>query len=304
MLIIEWLLLGLVAAGETAEKAGTVSFKEWLLSHGLRIVFIVIGYFVIIYFVKFLTKRFVRLVEDEDRSTRSEREKRADTISGIINGTTRIFLGVIVLFMILKEFNISITPLLTGAGIVGIAIGFGAQSLIKDFLHGFFILVEDQFRVGDVVKIGDHAGLVEKITMRVTTLRSLDGNVHVIPNGEITSLQNMTHSWSRSLVDIEVAYKENLDKVMKIIEEVAVKLSQEEAYKNNIMEKPKVLGVQELGSSGVTIRLLIKTAPLEQWGITRELNRRIKNRFDKEGITIPFPQMTLHGEVATEVIQG
>jgi small-conductance mechanosensitive channel len=301
MLAKDLLLLVLIAAEKTAEKA--VSFKEWFLSHGLRIVFIIIGYFVIIYFVKFLTKRFVRLVEDEDRSTRSERERRADTVSGIINTTTKIFLGIIVAFMILKEFNVNITPLLTGAGIAGIAIGFGAQSLIKDFLHGFFILVEDQFRVGDVVKIGDHAGLVERITMRVTKLRSLDGNVHVIPNGEITSLENMTHSWSRSLVDIEVAYKEDLDRVMKVIEEVAVNLSKEEAYKENIIEKPQVLGVQELGSSGITIRLLLKTVPMEQWNITRELYRRIKNRFDKEGITIPFPQMTLHGEVATKATQ-
>lgn len=272
------------------------SIIEWLLTHGLRIFFILVGYFVLVFLVRFLTRRFVKLVEDEDRSTRSEREKRADTIAGIINTTSWIFFGVIVLFMMLREFNINITPLLTGAGVAGIAIGFGAQSVIKDFLQGFFILAEDQFRVGDVVKIGDHSGSVERITMRTTRLRSLDGNVHIVPNGEIKIVVNMTHGWSRALVDVDVAYKEDLDRVMLIMETAASGLQKEEKYKNSILEKPQVLGVQKLGDSGITIRLIVKTSPLKQWEITRELRKRIKEVFDREGIEIPFPQMVVHRE--------
>ena len=272
------------------------SIIEWLLTHGLRIFFILVGYFVLVFLVRFLTRRFVKLVEDEDRSTRSEREKRADTIAGIINTTSWIFFGVIVLFMMLREFNINITPLLTGAGVAGIAIGFGAQSVIKDFLQGFFILAEDQFRVGDVVKIGDHSGSVERITMRTTRLRSLDGNVHIVPNGEIKIVVNMTHGWSRALVDVDVAYKEDLDRVMLIMETAASGLQKEEKYKNSILEKPQVLGVQKLGDSGITIRLIVKTSPLKQWEITRELRKRIKEVFDREGIEIPFPQKVVHRE--------
>ncbi|OQX53013.1 MAG: hypothetical protein B5M53_07465 [Candidatus Cloacimonas sp. 4484_209] len=238
------------------------------------------------------------MVEDEDRSTRSEREKRADTIVSIIDTTVWIFSGVIALFMILREFNMNITPLLTGAGIAGIAIGLGAQSLIKDFLHGFFILAEDQFRVGDVVKIGDHAGVVERITMRITRLRSLDGNVHIIPNGEINSVENMTHGWSRAVVDVDVAYKENLDRVMTIMANVAAGLQKDDKYKDFIMEKPEVLGVEKLGDSGITIRLIVKTVPLKQWEITRELRKRIKKAFDMAKIEIPFPQVVIHSDAA------
>ncbi|TET76853.1 MAG: mechanosensitive ion channel family protein [Candidatus Cloacimonadota bacterium] len=273
-----------------------MQMKQWLLTHGLRIIFIIIGYVVLIFVVRLLTRKFVRLVEDEDRSTRSEREKRADSIASIINTTSWIFFGIIVLFMILREFNVNITPLLTGAGVAGLAIAFGAQSVIKDFLYGFFLLAEDQIRVGDVVKLGEHSGVVERITIRTTRLRSLDGNVHIIPNGEIKAVINMTHGWSRALVDVDVAYKEDLDRVMAIIEAVAAGLQKEDKYKKSIIEKPKVLGVEKLGDSGITIRLIVKTTPLKQWEITRELRKRIKTAFDRAGIEIPFPQMVIHGQ--------
>lgn len=270
--------------------------KQWLLSHGLRILFTIVGYIVVILIVKLLTRKFVRLVEDEDRSTRSEREKRADTIVSIINTTSWIFFGVIALFMILKEFNINITPLLTGAGVAGIAIGFSAQSVLKDFLHGFFLLAENQIRVGDVVEIGGHSGTVENITMRTTRLRSINGHVHIVPNGEIRIVENMSHGWSRALLDIDVAYKEDLDRVIAVIEDVAASLKGDEKYSKSIIDEPEVLGVQNLGDSGITIRLLMKTLPLKQWAIKRELQKRIKKRFDKEGIEIPFPQMVVHSQ--------
>jgi len=295
MQFVTQLLLFLLSAPKGTKEIGV---KQWFLTSGLRIIFVLIGYFVVIFVVKLLTKKFVHIVEDEDRSTRSEREKRADTISGIVNTTTRIFLGLICFFMILREFNVNIAPLLTGAGIVGIAIGFGAQSVIKDFLSGFFLLAEDQLRIGDVVKIGEHSGTVENITLRTTRLRNLDGNVHIIPNGEIKTVVNMTNKWSRAVVDIDIAYKEDIDRVMVIIETVALKLQNEEKYKKLILEKPQVLGVQKLGGSGITIRLIVKTIPSKQWGITRELRKRIKSAFDRVGIEIPFPQLVIHGASA------
>jgi len=286
--------------GKAAKLAKTEVLRQWFLSHGIRILFIIIGYVAIIFLVKFLTRKFVNPEQDEDRSTRSEREKRSDTIATIINTTSWIFSGVIVLFMILKELSFNLTPLLAGAGVAGIAIGFGAQSLIRDFVQGFFILAEDQLRIGDVVKLGEHSGVVEKITLRTTRLRGLDGYVHIIPNGEIKTVVNMTHGWSRALVDVDVAYKEDLDRVIAIMENVAAGLQKEEKYKESIIEKPQVLGVEKLGDSGITIRLIVKTIPQKQWEIKRELKKRIKKAFDAAGITIPFPQLTLHGEIRAQ----
>lgn len=282
------------AAGKTSKG---VFIKQWMLSHGLKILFYIIAYVIIMLIVRYLTKRFFRTVEDKDKATRSERERRADTFASVINTASMIFFGIIVFFMVLREFNIAITPLLTGAGIFGVGFGFAAQSILKDFLHGFFILAENQIRVGDVIEIAGHAGLVEGITMRTVRLRSLDGHVHIVPNGEIRTVENMTHEWSRALVDIEVAYKEDLDRVIAVIADEAGKFVNEEKYKGDVRGKPEILGVDSLGSSGITIRFMIKTRPLKQWEIKRELYKRIKKRFDQEGISIPFPQLRLHGEI-------
>jgi small-conductance mechanosensitive channel len=285
-------MLGVVGK---ATKGAAV--KQWMLSHGLKILIYLVLYVIAVFVIRHLTKRIFRTVEDEDSTTRSERERRADTFANVINATSRIFLALIVLFMILRELNVNIAPLLTGAGILGVGFGFAAQSILKDFFHGFFILAENQIRMGDVVEIAGHAGLVEGITMRTVRLRSLDGHVHVVPNGEITTVENMTHGWSRALVDIEVAYKEDLDRVIAVITDEVEKLVSEQDYRANVRGKPEILGVDSLGSSGITIRFMIKTRPLKQWEIKRELYRRIKKRFDQEGISIPFPQLRLHGEI-------
>jgi len=197
-------------------------------------------------------------------------------------------------FMILKEVGVDIAPLLAGVGIAGLAIGFGAQTLVKDFLTGFFILMENQYRVGDVVKIGDHAGLVEKIKLRTTVLRDLEGIVHIIPNGEVQSVRNMTYEWSRVVLDIGVAYKEDVDKVIQVLKDVGKKMRQEEPYSQFMLEDPQILGVDNFGDSAVTIKMLAKTCPLKQWDVGREMKRRIKHAFDKEGIEIPFPQRTVY----------
>lgn len=267
--------------------------RDWAYAHMPRIIIIIIGAWIMIRVTRLAGRRIMALTEDEDPATKSEREKRAETLVRIINSAIKVFVYIVASFMILKEVGVDIAPLLAGVGIAGLAIGFGAQTLVKDFLTGFFILMENQYRVGDVVKIGDHAGLVENIKLRTTVLRDLEGVVHVIPNGEVQSVNNMTYGWSRVVLDIGVAYKEDVDKVIQVLQDVGKKMKQEEPYNTLMLEDPQILGVDHFGDSQVTIKMLAKTRPLKQWDVGRELRRRIKYAFDKEGIEIPFPHRTL-----------
>ncbi len=267
--------------------------RDWAYAHVPRIIIIIIGAWIMIRVTRLAGRRIMALTEDEDPATKSEREKRAETLVRIINSAIKVFVYIVASFMILKEVGVDIAPLLAGVGIAGLAIGFGAQTLVKDFLTGFFILMENQYRVGDVVKIGDHAGLVENIKLRTTVLRDLEGVVHVIPNGEVQSVNNMTYGWSRVVLDIGVAYKEDVDKVIRVLQDVGKKMRQEQPYSALMLEDPQILGVDDFGDSQVTIKMLAKTRPLKQWDVGRELRRRIKYAFDKEKIEIPFPHRTL-----------
>jgi small conductance mechanosensitive channel len=267
--------------------------KEWAYAHMPRIIIILVGAWIVIRATRLVGKKIIQYTEDEDPATKSEREKRAETLVNIIRNTIKIFIYIVAMFMILREVGVDIAPLLAGVGIAGLAIGFGAQTLVKDFITGFFILMENQYRVGDVVKIGDHAGLVEKIKLRTTVLRDLQGVVHIIPNGEVQSVRNMTYEWSRVVLDIGVAYKEDVDKVIGVLKDVGKKMRQEEPYSQFMLDDPQILGVDDFGDSAVTIKMLAKTCPLKQWDVGRELRRRIKYAFDKEGIEIPFPHRTL-----------
>jgi small-conductance mechanosensitive channel len=268
--------------------------KIWAYAHLPKIVLIVIGAWIVARATRLAGRRIIEYTQDDDPATKTEREKRAETLVHIVRNAIKVFIYVVASFMILKEIGVDIAPLLAGVGIAGLAIGFGAQTLVKDFLTGFFILMENQYRVGDVVKIGDHAGLVEKIKLRTTTLRDLQGVVHIIPNGEVQSVNNMTHEWSRAVLDIGVAYKEDVDKVIAVLERVGKELRQEEAYGQIMVEDPQILGVDNFGDSQVTIKMITKTCPLKQWQVARELRRRIKYAFDREGIEIPFPQRTVY----------
>jgi small conductance mechanosensitive channel len=268
--------------------------KVWAYAHLPKIVLIVIGAWIVTRATRLAGRRIIEYTQDDDPATKSEREKRAETLVHIVKNAIKVFIYIVASFMILREIGVDIAPLLAGVGIAGLAIGFGAQTLVKDFLTGFFILMENQYRVGDVVKIGDHAGLVEKIKLRTTTLRDLQGVVHIIPNGEVQSVNNMTHQWSRAVLDIGVAYKEDVDKVIGVLEQVGKELRQEEPYNEIMLEDPQILGVDNFGESEVTIKMLAKTCPLKQWQVGRELRRRIKYAFDREGIEIPFPQRTVY----------
>lgn len=192
--------------------------------------------------------------------------------------------------MCLGEVGIDVGPLIAGAGVLGVAIGFGSQSLVRDFLSGAFILVEDQFGVGDIVDVGEASGTVEAVSLRTTRLRAIDGTVWHVPNGEIRRVGNMSQHWSRALLDIEVAYDTVVKHARSVIKRVADSVWAED---DGVLEEPELWGVEQLGANGVMLRLVVKTTPSQQWRVSRELRERIKVAFDEEGIEIPFPQQTV-----------
>lgn len=223
-------------------------------------------------------------------ATSNRRVQRAKTMGSLLKS---IITGVIVAVigtMMLSELGVNIAPIIASAGIIGIALGFGAQSLVKDFLSGIFMIFEDQYGVGDVVDVGEASGTVEAVTLRITRLRDVNGTVWYVPNGEILRVGNMSQNWARSVLDVNVGYHEDLARVRRVLAEVAHDMWEDEDFKGQIIEEPEVWGVEALGVDGITVRVTLKTAPLEQWVVAREMRQRIKARFDHEGIEMPFPQ--------------
>jgi small conductance mechanosensitive channel len=276
------------------------TISGWLLNHGVPILIIlvatIIAYWVIRAALRRVVTQYVR-IKGKGRHSKLWFENRTRTLSAIISSTLGVLLFVVALFMLLSEVGVDIGPLLAGAGVLGIAVGFGAQSLIKDFIGGLFILLEDQFNKGDVVKIAGIAGLVEEVNLRRTVLRDLDGIVHIIPNGEITTASNYTRDWARVNLDISVGYGEDLDHVMAVINRVGKELAEDEHYAKLIMTPPQALRVNNFGDSGIDIKILGDTKPMKQWQVTGELRKRLKKAFDGEGIEIPWPHIKLfYGE--------
>ncbi|MCK4252201.1 mechanosensitive ion channel family protein [candidate division WOR-3 bacterium] len=269
---------------------------EWFKLHGGRIVVVIILGSIIYFTLQKVIPRFIgRTVRMRmKRKPEIEIQKRSRTISNVITSTIGIMIGIVVLFTILAEVGINIGPALASLGILGLAISFGAQSLIKDLINGIFILVENQYGVGDVIRVGDIAGLVEEVNLRRTILRDLDGAVHYIPNNEINIVTNLTKEYSRVNMNVSVAYKEDLDKVIKIINRVCSNLADDKDWKDKIIKSPQVLRVNALGESGIEIKIVGDTLPLAQWDIMGELRKRIKKEFDKENIEIPFPHMKVY----------
>ncbi len=227
----------------------------------------------------------------ETRETSLRAEQRIEALSSVLSSVASFVILIVAGLMVLGELGINLAPLLAGAGIVGIALGFGSQTLVKDFLSGIFILVEDQFGVGDIVDLDQTTtGTIEAVSLRTTRLRSVDGTVWHVPNGDIRRVGNQSQHWSRALLDIEVAYGTEIDHAKAVINRVAAELDRDE---KDILEPPDLWGVEQLGASGVILRLVIKTTPSAQWRISRALRERIKNAFDAEGIEIPFPQQTV-----------
>jgi small-conductance mechanosensitive channel len=225
-----------------------------------------------------------------DMVNATRRVQRAKTMGDLLKSIVTGILVAIIGTMMLSELSVNIAPIIASAGIIGLALGFGAQSLVKDFLSGIFMIFEDQFGVGDVVDVGEASGTIEAVSLRVTRLRDLNGTVWYVPNGEILRVGNMSQNWSRAVVDVAVGYREDLARVTRVLREVAHDLWDDEDFKGIIIEEPEVTGVETFNTDSVTLRVLLKTAPMEQWGVARELRQRLKARFDHEGIELPLPQ--------------
>ncbi len=230
-------------------------------------------------------------------------EKRASTIGALLRKVVSVLIWTMATIMAVKELGFDIGPLLAGAGVAGLAIGFGAQNLVRDVVSGLFILLENQIRVSDVAVINGTGGLVEQVNLRTIVLRGLDGVVHIFPNGTITTLSNMTMDYSYYVFDMGVAYKEDTDRVVATMQEVSEELRREPEFAAMILEPLEVLGVDKFADSAVIIKARIKTRPIRQWTVGRELNRRFKKKFDEIGIEIPFPHMSLYFGEASKPIQ-
>jgi moderate conductance mechanosensitive channel len=259
----------------------------------LQVLFIWIFCYLAMRVVGLVARRIERAVDDGDDSTFTEREQRGHTISQLLRSVGKVTIVVLGLLLTLNAF-IDIGPLLAGAGILGLAISFGAQSLVKDVISGFFYLVEGQFALGDVIDVAGKTGVVERMTLRMVVLRDANGTVHMIPNGQITTVSNMTRQWSRAVIDVGVGYGTNVDRALEVFRSEALGFAADPAWRSRFDGEPEVAGVDGLGDSAITIRTLLRTIPGQQWSVGREFRRRIKNRLDREGIEIPYPQRTVH----------
>ena len=265
---------------------------EWLLSNGLGIAIILALTFVALKVATMLAAKLGAFLSRDKLDTESQ--KRADTLSSVIRWVLRTAILMVAAVMLLGQLGVQIGPILAAAGVVGIAVGFGAQNLVQDVISGFFLLLEDQVRVGDVVQLNDRSGLVEKITLRMIILRDTTGSVHYVRNGKIDVVTNMTKEFSYAVFDIGVAYREDPDRVSVAIKSVGQDLQKDPAFKDDILAPVEVLGLDKFAESAMVIKARIKTRPSRQWEVGREFNRRLKKKFDELGIEIPFPHITLH----------
>ncbi|MCP3854137.1 MAG: mechanosensitive ion channel family protein [Actinomycetia bacterium] len=305
---------------ESTENRTLAEISRWLIEGPIRILLILVIALIAHRMMRRAVGRLVeRLVADRDREReerlgddlaerldylatnalsqfgrRNKRAKqRAETLGAILTSVAGLLIWTLAGLLVLGEVGISLAPLIAGAGIAGIAVGFGAQSLVRDIITGVFIMIEDQYGVDDVVDLGEAVGTVEAVGLRTTRVRDLRGSLWFVPNGEITRVANMSQLWARAILDIEVAYETDISHASEVILDVARSLWEEQLEEATVLEEPIVMGVQELGASGVVIRLAVKTDPSEQWFTSRLLKQRIKDRLDEEGIEIPYPHRTV-----------
>jgi len=267
---------------------------SWFMGSGLKIFLIIIATLIVIKSAQIFSTRLFETVILRKRKEDDEFKKRTDTLNSILRYIINISIVVIAVVMILGELGIEIGPILAAAGVLGLAVGFGAQSLVKDIISGFFIFLEDQIRVGDYVDIADKAGIVERLNLKMTILRDFAGNVHFVPNGEIAVVTNMTKGFSRYLFEIGVAYREDVDEVMEVMREVDKEIRNDSEYASDILEPLEILGLDQFADSALVIKARTKTRPLKQWRVAREFNRRLKKKFDENNIEIPFPHRTVY----------
>jgi small-conductance mechanosensitive channel len=263
----------------------------WLWDHGARVLIIVVLAIVVIKLGRAIVRRVFSRVSRKDGT---ENRKRADTLSALLGHVVSATTLAVAAVMVLSELGVNVGPVLAAAGIVGVAVGFGAQQLVQDIISGFFILLEDQIRVGDVIETAGHAGLVEAVTLRTTRLRDLSGSVHYVRNGRIDVVSNMTKEFSFYVFDMGVAYRESVDEVVEAMKQVDQQLRSDPAFADDILAPLEVFGLDKFADSAVVIKARIKTKPIQQWKVGREFNARMKKRFDELGIEIPFPHLTVY----------
>jgi small conductance mechanosensitive channel len=283
-----------LAGYRTGISTNPEAIVRWLFDAGLRIAVIAVGAYLVIRIGSAAAERFEREMGHGTGLDVVERTKRAQTLGRLLQKTLSILVVGIAALMVLRELDVDITPVLTGAGIAGLAVGFGAQTLVRDIISGFFLIVEDQVRVGDVAIVNGQGGLVEQLNLRTIVLRDLDGTVHVFPNGEVKTLANKTKDFSYYVIDMGVEYGEDVDRVAEAMREAAASLLADPAFRPHILEPLEILGVDAFEASQVTLKARIKTVPLKQWEVGRELRKRIGRIFKERHISIPFPQLSVH----------
>ena len=267
----------------------------WLLLHGIKIAVVVaIGLVLYRISTKLIEKAVRTAIVNDERMSPLAESMREDTLIRIFTGLAHIVILLITVLMVLQEMGLMIGPILAGAGIAGLAFGFGGQYLIRDVISGLFIIIENQYRIGDVVSFDGTGGLVEDISLRMTTIRDLDGTVHHIPHGEIKKVSNLTKNFSRVNMNIGISYSANLEHVVSVINKVGNELAADEKWKADIIQPPQFLRVDSFDASSISIKILGETQPIRQWDVAGELRKRLKVAFDKEGIEIPFPQRVVH----------
>lgn len=265
---------------------------EWLLTSGVRIVLIVVLTLIALRVARLLSRKVFESLQRDELD--GEKKKRTDTLASVVFYVMRAVIIVVGSLTVLRETGVDVGPILAAAGVLGLAVGFGAQSLVKDLISGFFILLYDQIRVGDVVQIAGKGGLVENINLKMVRLRDLAGNVYFVPNGEIGVVTNMTKDFSMFVFDVGVAYREDVDEVMEVLKKIDEELRADPGFAPDILAPLEILGVDQFADSAVIIKARTKTLPIKQWGVAREFNRRMKKRFDELDIEIPFPHVTLY----------
>lgn len=270
---------------------GTSDLREWLLGPGLRIALILVIAFAVLLLTRYAVRRMQRRLESAEGATQELSLQRAATLTQAISYVVRVTVWTLTILVLLGEFEINLGPLIAGAGIVGVALGFGAQSLVRDFLSGFFILLEDQFGVGDTIEVSvgsqQVTGKVERLSLRTTDIRAFDGTRHTIPNGNILMIGNRSRGWARAILDVSVAYTEDIDRVREVLDELFRELGQDPELQGSFFSGPEVLGVEGVGEKDVVLRVTAEVRPTRKGALERLLRQRIKERFDLRGIAVP-----------------
>lgn len=266
----------------------------WIAEHGFEILLVIIFALIAQHFSRQIISGVIRRLIKQGNQSRLAEEKRENTLIQVMSGAAYIIIWLVASMMILSEIGIAIGPLMAAAGVAGIAFGFGGQYLIRDLISGMFIILENQYRAGDIVCFDNICGSVENITLRMTTLRDLNGTVHHVPHGEVKTVSNLSKGYSRVNLDIGVAYESDLEHVIEVVNKVGRELAEDPQWKEHILKAPEFLRVDDFADSAVVIKILGDTLPIKQWEVTGELRKRLKIAFDKEGIEIPFPQRVVN----------